>query len=281
MPLERFRRAKEAEVAALRQAADEGTLPAVYVGHRPDFLSALRTPSQQHLPVVVAEYKRASPSRGSICQTLDVEDVVRQYTVAGAGALSILTEEKFFQGHVSYLERAARAIGTTGQRLPLLRKDFLFDPLQIRFTASTPASALLLIVRLTPDVRLLRHLRESAEHYGMHAVVEVFDAADVRVARESGARIIQVNARDLASLTVNRGACLALARRCPPTFGETWIAASGLCRPEHLQAAAQAGFHAVLVGSALMEGGRPGKALAGLLGRHGQGSGGSAPPKEA
>ena len=215
---------------------------------------------------MVAEYKRASPSRGVICENLDVEDVARQYAAAGASAVSVLTEEAFFRGRLEYLARAANPVLYNGPRVPLLRKDFIFDPLQVRATAATPASALLLIVRLTPDSATLRALREQAESYGIQAVVEIFDAEDLRLARESGARIIQVNARDLESLAVDRDACLKLIRACPPASGELWIAASGMSSADHLRAAASAGYHAALVGSALMEGGAPGEALAALLG---------------
>lgn len=271
MLLERFRKAKEAEVEALRALEAQGALPAVYEGQRPDFVAALTR--QQHSGAgggsplaVVAEYKRASPSRGVICENLDVEDVARQYAAAGASAVSVLTEETFFRGRLEYLARAADPALYTGPRVPLLRKDFIFDPLQVRATAATPASALLLIVRLTPDAATLRALREQAEAYGIQAVVEIFDVEDLRLARESGARIIQVNARDLESLAVDRDACLRLIQVCPPAKGELWIAASGMSSAEHLLAAASAGYHAVLVGSALMEGGTPGEALAALLG---------------
>ena len=271
MLLERFRTAKQAEVEALRVLETQGALPAAYEGQRPDFAAALTR--QQHTGsgggsplAVVAEYKRASPSRGVICENLDVEDVARQYAAAGASAVSVLTEETFFRGRLEYLARAADPALYTGPRVPLLRKDFIFDPLQVRATAATPASALLLIVRLTPDAATLRALREQAEAYGIQAVVEIFDAEDLRLARESGARIIQVNARDLESLTIDRDACLRLIQACPPANGELWIAASGMSSAEHLRAAASAGYHAALVGSALMEGGTPGEALAALLG---------------
>lgn len=266
MLLERFLWAKAAEVAALRRAAERGRMPAPHPGPRPGFTAALHGSRRGGLPAVIAEYKRASPSLGVICEAVPVEEAARQYAAAGAAALSILTEERFFHGRLEFLARAAEASLYAGPRPPLLRKDFIFDPLQVQATAATPASALLLIARLTPDARLLRQLREAAEAYGMQAVVEVFDADDLRLARESGARVIQVNARDLESLKVDRAACLALARTFPPQEGETWVAASGMSRPEHLRAAADAGFHAVLAGSALMEGGRPGPALAALLG---------------
>ena len=135
----------------------------------------------------------------------------------------------------------------------------------MRATAATPAAALLLIVALTPDTALLRRLREQAESLGMQAVVEVCGKKDLVLARESGARIIQVNARDLDTLRVDRQACLELARQCPPERGEIWIAASGMDRREHLEEAARAGFSAALVGTALMQEGQPGAALRRLL----------------
>lgn len=139
------------------------------------------------------------------------------------------------------------------------------DPLQVEATAATPASALLLIVRLTPDPKDLRTLREQAESYGIDAVVEVFDKADLELARESGARIIQVNARDLETFHVDRQAGLDLIRDCPPLGEEVWIAASGVSEGVHLVEAAKAGFTAALVGTALMKDGRPGEAVSKLL----------------
>lgn len=273
MRLDRFRAAKAAELAALRRAAGEGTLPPPWRGPRPDFTAALTGRPAVGPLNVVAEYKRASPSKGVICEALTVEEVARQYAGAGAAALSILTEEEWFRGDPAFLGRARSALEDAGgPALPLLRKDFLFDPLQVRATAATPASALLLIVRLTPDAALLRDLREQAERQGMAAVVEVFDAEDLALARESGARIIQVNARDLESLRVDREAPLALIRAWPPLSGETWIAASGMDSYAHLARAAGAGYRAALVGTALMAGGEPGAALTRLLSPAGEGA---------
>ncbi len=257
--LQRFRTAKAGEIARLTALNAAGRLPAPFRGPRPSFRAALRT-RPDGLPAVIAEYKRASPSAGAIAPDLLPEDVARQYAESGAACLSVLTEEAYFRGDPAFLARMAG--------LPLLRKDFLFHPLQIAETAATPASALLLIVRLTPDVALLRRLREEAEAFGLDAVVEVFDAADLALARAAGSRIIQVNARDLESFAVDRAACLRLAdafRHDANGREEIWIAASGLERREHLTAAADAGFDAVLLGTALMRGGRPGEALRALL----------------
>ena len=259
--LERFVRAKKREINRLRQLENVGLAPEPFTGERPSFVSALAATGTA--PVrVIAEYKRASPSRGDIALGLAPEDVAAEYVANGADCLSVLTEELFFKGNIRFLSRMAN-VG-----LPLLRKDFIMDPLQVQATAATPASAMLLIVRLTPDVKLLRDLREQAESFGIEAVVEVLDDADMRLARESGAKIVQVNARDLDTLQVDRRACLRMAERFHTAHdGEVWIAASGIDQPAHLQEAADAGYQAVLVGTALMRDGRPGQALAALLQR--------------
>ena len=262
--LSRFARVKTEEVARLKSLKAQGRFPRAWEGLRPSFAGALAP--KGGLPAVIAEYKRASPSRGVICEDVGVEDCALAYARAGASALSILTEEAFFKGSLGYLARARAALGAAGLGQPLLRKDFICDALQVEATFATPASALLLIVRFTPDAGRLRDLRQLAESQGLDAVVEVFGEADLETARESGARIIQVNARDLDTFKVDRAACLALARRCPPLPGEAWIAASGVFERAHLEEAGEAGFAACLVGTALMAGGRPGEALARLLG---------------
>ncbi len=251
--LENFRKAKEPEIANLRQNG----VPAPFAGSRPDFQSVLQRPGI----AVIAEYKRASPSRGLICESVDVDEACAQYAAAGAAALSILTETDWFGGKMEFIGRAA----STG--LPILRKDFIFDESQVRATAASPASALLLIVRQTPDAAALRDLRKCAESFGMDAVAEVFDAREVEIARQSGAKIIQVNARDLQKLQVDRAAPLAVIGACGKLPGEAWIAASGIETNAHLQSARKAGFDAALIGTALMRGGKPGAALRELLGR--------------
>lgn len=253
-----FRAEKRKEIAALIRQEQEGRFPAPLEGKRPSFLSALTAPHDGILPII-AEYKRASPSRGDIRLDLSPENVAERYAAAGSACLSVLTEESRFKGELGFLARMASA------GLPLLRKDFILDRLQVRATAATPASALLLIVRLTPDARTLRDLREEAERHGMDAVVEIFNAGDLDLARESGARIIQVNARDLDTLRMDREACLRMgaARR----DGELWIAASGMSEPAHLRRAADAGFDAALIGSGLMAEADPGAALARLTGK--------------
>ncbi len=258
MELERFYHAKQAEITALENGGLDGLLP--WPQARIPFSSALKKPCAGPLPVI-AEFKRASPSRGIICRDVEPEDAARQYTQNGASALSVLTEERWFQGQLSFLARMA----AVSPGIPLLRKDFLFHPAQIAASLATPSSAILLIVRLTPDARVLRELREQAEKGGMEAVVEIFSENDLRIARESGARIIQVNARDLETLKVDPRAALRLIGENPPESGELWIAASGMGSLDDLVSASHAGYHAALVGSALMEKGTPGASLKRLL----------------
>lgn len=276
--LERFRAAKRPEIDRLQALGSKGALPAPLAGVRPSFSGALRrgqpagtgeaaglavaqaagaprTPSM----AIIAEYKRASPSRGLIEGSVTPENAAQAYARGGATAISVLTEELHFRGELGFLARM------TAPGLPLLRKDFIMHPLQVVATAATPASAMLLIVRLTPDPAMLRDLREQAEAHGIEAVVEIFDEAELAIARASGARIIQVNARDLDTLKTDRTATLRLGPQ--RDAAETWIAASGISAPEHLAAAQDAGYDAALVGTALMQGGDLEGALQNLLGR--------------
>lgn len=257
--LEKFRAAKAAEIGRLERQGREGTLPLPLIGARPGFRKALegRGPG-----AVIAEYKRASPSKGEINLGAGPAEVAEAYAKAGAAALSVLTEEVHFQGRLDYLAEM------TGPGLPLLRKDFLFHPLQVDETASTPASALLLIARMFAEVRDLRRMRQRAEVLGLETVTEVFDEADLERARESGATLLQVNNRDLATLAVD----LAVSRRLAPLRrpGEFWISASGVSRPGEVDELAALGFGAVLVGTSLMSGADPGAALAALTRRGGR-----------
>lgn len=261
--LEKFRIAKLREIAGLREKAEKGALPPPFAGKRMDFALALKNPKDGDI-AIIAEYKRASPSKGLICDRLTPEECAMRYEEAGASAISILTEEDWFAGRFDFLDQAALACGG---RMPILRKDFIFDPLQVRATASSRASALLLVVRQTPDIARLKMLRELAESFGIQCVVEAFNEEEIKIARESGAGIIQVNARDLSTLRVDREECLNLIRKSRPEASEIWIQASGVENREQIEAAREAGFHAVLVGTSLMRDGEPGKALQRLKGK--------------
>lgn len=252
--LERFRKAKEGEIARLRKLADTGKLPAPKRGERPGFAASLK---KKPGVAVIAEYKRASPSRGDINLALSPGAAAAAYAAAGAGALSVLTESEYFKGSIAFLE------AMSGPGLPLLRKDFIFHPVQVDATAATPASAVLVIVR-TVDDAALRALLGRARDFGLEAVVEVFDEGDLNRAKEAGAAIIQVNNRDLGTLRVNP----AVSRNLIPRKenGELWISASGVREKTDLDLLRDLGFDAALVGTSLMEGADPGSRLAALLG---------------
>lgn len=246
--LEKFRAAKQPEIEALQALHAHGRMPEPFAGARPSFSRALQGGSL----AVIAEYKRASPSRGVINTELGPEDVARAYAQGGAAALSVLTEERYFQGELAFLERMA-PVG-----VPLLRKDFILHPLQVLQTAATPASALLLIVRMLEDALLAELLAQSAD-FGLEVVVEAFDAPDLERAKKAGARIIQINNRDLDTLRTDLAVSEKLVLH--KDAGELWISASGMAGPQDLQRMQKLGFDAVLVGTSLMASPEPEHAL--------------------
>lgn len=258
-----FRQVKAAELENLKRAADSGTLPRPWEGERPSFAARLRAGAEAHGLAVIAEYKRASPSQGDIALTVGPAAAAREYAEAGASAMSVLTEESKFKGRLSFISEAW-AGGAGRYSLPILRKDFILDYLQVLATAATPAAAILLIVKLTPSADLLRDLRQAAEGFGLSCVVEILDESDLAIARQSGATIIQANARDFSDLSVDLNRSLTLARQHAGEGDELWIAASGFSRPDELKAAREVGFTAALVGTSLMRGGRLAESLSSL-----------------
>ncbi len=260
--LERFRAAKRAEIERLTALAEAGGLPPPMPGPRPSFSGAILEKSVPGArAAVIAEYKRASPSKGDINLGLAPADVARMYAENGAACVSVLTEEAFFKGSLAYLDEIALA----APGVPLLRKDFLFHPLQAAQTAAHPASALLLIVRMLSDADLADMLRVTYD-LGLEAVVEVFDEADLVRAEAHAAHIIQVNNRDLDTLAVNPAVSERLAARKRP--GRIWISASGISTPAEAARMAQIGYDAVLVGTSIMSTADPGAALAALVAAH-------------
>ncbi len=258
MNLQRFIDAKQEEIAKLRQH-----MPQPLVGRRADFMATLMAAPQGRLHLI-AEYKQASPSEGIINQSRSAAEAARAYHQGGASCMSVLTEEKYFLGHIEHLSQAAAAMQNSPlPPLPLLRKDFIFSPLQVEQTFATAASAMLLIVALTPKVEQLRELREMGESQGIQSVVEIFSEAELELARESGARIIQVNARNLETFQTDRSESLRLARLRAPN--ECWIAASAMGEASHLISAREAGYQAALIGTTLMRSEQPTECIQKLL----------------
>ncbi len=253
--LEKFRAAQAQAISRLKELERTERLPMPYAGPRPRFSDALLAAG----PIaVIAEYKRASPSAGDINLGLEPGEVAAMYAASGAAAISVLTEETYFKGSIDSLEPISRA------GLPMLRKDFLLHPLQVVETAATKASALLLIVRMLTDAELAEMLRLTYD-LGLEAVVEVFDEADLARAEAAGARIIQVNSRDLDTLTTDLDVARRMAAHKRP--GRIWIAASGIRTRNDVLGMAAHGYNAVLVGTAIMAEADPGAALARLTGK--------------
>ncbi|MFO7172401.1 MAG: indole-3-glycerol phosphate synthase TrpC [Bacillota bacterium] len=285
MILERILAAKAEEVARARAAVPLAEVRAAAAAAPPprDFAAALARP--RHLgdrpgavPVaVIAEVKRASPSRGVIRRDFDPAAIARAYARAGASAISVLTDAPFFQGHLDHLRAVRQAVD-----LPLLRKDFILDPYQVYEARAAGADAVLLIAAALGDAGPIRALRELAEDLGMAALVEVHTPAELEMALAAGARIVGINNRDLRTFETRLETTLELAGQVPPEV--LLVSESGIRTPEDCRRVAAAGARAVLVGEQLMRQPDPGAALLELVGAGrpgpgapGPGAGGPAP----
>jgi indole-3-glycerol phosphate synthase len=220
---------------------------------RRDFRAALLSRS----PAIIAEIKKASPSKGVISSAFDPVALAREYEAGGAAALSVLTDQHFFQGSLANLRDARAAVS-----LPVLRKDFTLDEYHVVEAAAHGADAILLIVAIL-DAGRIRALRELAESYGMAALVEAHDEAEVDTALAGGARLIGVNNRDLKTFEVSLETSLRLGGRIPP--GIVKVAESGIRSAADVDRLRAAGFQAFLVGEHLMKAPSPAAALRALL----------------
>lgn len=205
-----------------------------------DFAGALRLDEGVAL---IAEIKKASPSAGLIAPNFDAIRIARDYEAAGASALSVLTDEKYFQGRIEYLQLIRDAV-----HLPILRKDFIIDELQVYESAGRGADAILLIVAILDD-RQLRDYRALAEHLRMAALVEVHDERELERAMNTGAAIVGINNRDLKNFSVNVKTTERLAGMCGDRIK---IAESGIHERADVERVAAAGVDAILVGESLM-----------------------------
>lgn len=207
---------------------------------------------------VIAEVKRASPSAGPIRPGADPAAVAREYADAGAAAISVLTDERFFDGKLAFLGAVRAAVPA----VPILRKDFLIDPYQVIEARAEGADAVLLIVAALDDVPLAA-LLALAKKTGMDALVEAHSEAEADRARLAGADIIGVNHRDLATFTMDMGLTARLRARVPADV--VLVGESGIKSPADVRAMTDAGADAVLVGEHLMRAPSPGRALTELL----------------
>jgi len=215
---------------------------------------ALRSALRGEDSNIIAEFKRRSPSKGVIRAGADLASMVRSYEAGGAVALSVLTEEDYFDGSLSDLRVAKDSVG-----LPVLRKDFVFDEYQVYESAAAGADAVLLIVAALED-RELESLRRLAEdELGMDALVEVHDAAEMDRAAHIGATIIGVNNRNLRTFEVSLETSVRLAPLAPREA--LLVSESGLTEGADLRRLKEQGFHGFLIGESLMRARDPERAL--------------------
>ena len=207
---------------------------------------------------IIAELKKASPSRGLLREDFEPASLAPAFETAGAAALSVLTEEDFFQGSLAHLKEARKACG-----LPVLRKDFIVDPWQVWEARAAEADSFLLITAILSD-ELLGELLALGRELGMEALVEVHTREDLKRAVKVKARIIGVNNRDLNNFQVRLETSLELVEAVPDDC--IAVSESGIRVRQDIERLRQAGFDAFLIGEHLMSYSEPAAALRGLLG---------------
>ena len=210
-------------------------------------------------PAVIAEIKKASPSAGQIRSDFEVSKIAISYERAGAAAISVLTEEDFFEGRLEYLEEARSAVS-----LPILCKDFIIDPIQVLTARAAGADGLLLIAAILSQ-STLKELLAMASQLAMTCLVEVHDQEELSRVLETEACLIGINNRDLRTFEVSLDTTLRLRPRIPSN--RLVVSESGIQTRGDLQSLAAAGVDAVLVGTSLMRAEDPGQKLRELLGR--------------
>ena len=209
---------------------------------------------------IIAEVKKASPSRGLLRADFDPASLATSYADNGAAAISVLTNADHFQGSICHLEVVHDAVYERG--LPVLRKDFIFEPYQVCEARAYGADAILLVVAILSP-RTLQELLQLASQYWMQCLVEVHDEEELQLALDSGAEIVGINNRDLRTFRTDLGVTERLARLIPAD--KIIVSESGISSRRHIQRVGSAGAHAALVGEALVTAGDPGAKLRELL----------------
>lgn len=246
MILDRIVRTKERDMRALRSAPDfdrrleRVKAEAKGMGAARDFKAAISNGA----PVrIIAEVKKASPSKGLIRPDFDAVALAREYEENGASAISVLTDSEYFQGSTEYLSAVVQ-----NTSVPVLRKDFMIDPYQFFEARALGADAVLLIVAILDDARLTEFL-SLTEELGMSALVEVHDEPEMRRAIDAGARIIGVNNRDLKTFITDTGTTARLAPMVPK--GTVLVSESGINTAADIKMLMAKGVDAFLIGESL------------------------------
>ena len=257
--LTRILATKAKEVAAAKAAAPYIRVRAAADAAPPprDFVGALRSKIVIGRPAVIAEIKKASPSKGVLRPIFDPPAIARRYEAGGAACLSVLTDRDYFQGAPEFLTTARAACS-----LPALRKDFIYEPYQVVESRALGADCILLIVAALDDARLAA-LESCAHELGMAALVEVHDAAELERALKLRTPLVGINNRNLKTFDVTLQTTLDLLPRIPPE--KLVITESGIQAPADVARMRAQGVHAFLVGEAFMRAADPGAALATLF----------------
>ena len=258
--LERILAVKRDEVAAGSRARSRPQLRAEAAAQPParDFTGAIRAKIAAGQPAVIAEIKKASPSKGVIREDFRPAEIAVRYERAGAACLSVLTDRQFFHGATAYLKAARAACD-----LPVLRKDFLVDPWQVFEARAMGADAILLIVAAL-DLAAMREMEDAADSLGMAVLVEVHDAAELDVALALRTPLIGINNRNLRTFEVSLQTTLDLLGRVPS--GRIVVTESGIVTPQDVALMRANAVDAFLVGEAFMRVPDPGAGLSALFG---------------
>jgi indole-3-glycerol phosphate synthase len=255
--LEEIIDATRARVAAERSSAATRSLDARAAAHQPrGFRNALVRMAKSG-PAIIAELKKASPSKGLIRADFPVAELARELQHGGAAALSVLTDEQFFQGSLRNLQVASDAT-----QLPCLRKDFIIDEFQVLQARAYGADALLLIVAALKPKELSQLARQARE-FDLDILCEVHGETELERALDAGCDTIGVNNRDLHTFRVDLNTSLRIAERIPSEIVK--IAESGIETGDDIAKLRAAGFDAFLIGESLMRAPKPGEALVNLL----------------
>jgi len=250
---------KREEVAAARARRDLASLrrDAETLGGQRDFAGALRRRIAAGDAAVIAEIKKASPSKGVLRERFVPSEIAASYADHGAACLSVLTDVRFFQGSPAYLEQARAACP-----LPVLRKDFIVDPYQVYEARAMGADCILLIAACLDDAQMAE-LEAQAQALGMAVLVEVHDAAELERSLRLTTPLVGVNNRNLRTFEVTLETTLGLLADVPAD--RLLVTESGILARADVQRMRAAGVHAFLVGEAFMRAPDPGAALAGLF----------------
>jgi indole-3-glycerol phosphate synthase len=249
--------ATRARVAAARKTADLRDLERRAEQHRPrGFRRSLADQAARGV-AIIAELKKASPSKGLIRAEFDASSLAQELQAAGAAALSVLTDEEFFQGSLDNLRAAS---GTT--MLPCLRKDFIIDEFQLLEARANAADAVLLIVAALEQGTLVA-LAKRAAQLGLDVLCEAHDEAEVDRALDAGCNLVGINSRNLKTFQVDLNTALRLANRLPKNVVR--VAESGIDSGADIARLREAGYDAFLIGESLMRAPSPGEALKELM----------------